>query len=72
MSWSNNGEKFSVKWTGAFRLSDDEKGIDWVEDGATVTITDGVLLTSRVELRGKGGSVERQYSAQRHAPRLRA
>ena len=61
MTWSNNGEKFSVKWTGAFRLSDDEKGIDWVEDGATVTITDGVVLTSRVELRGTGGSVERNY-----------
>ncbi len=61
MSWSNNGEKFSVKWTGAFRLSDDEKGIDWVEDGATVTVTDGLILTSRVELRGKSGSVERNY-----------
>ena len=61
MSWSNNGERFSVKWTGAFRLSEDEKGIDWVEDGATVTITDGLVLTSRVELRGTGGSVERNY-----------
>ncbi len=61
MTWSNNGEKFSVKWTGAFRLSDDEKGIDWVEEGATVTVTDGMILTSRVELRGKGGSVERNY-----------
>ena len=61
MSWSNNGEKFSVKWTGAFRLSEDEKGIEWVEDGATVTVTDGLILVSRVELRGKGGSVERNY-----------
>jgi hypothetical protein len=61
MTWSNNGEKFSVKWTGAFRLSDDEKGIDWVEEGATVTVTDGSILISRVELRGTGGSVERNY-----------
>lgn len=61
MTWSNNGEKFSVKWTGAFRLSDDEKDINWVEQGATVTVTDGVILTSRVELRGAGGSVERHY-----------
>ncbi len=61
MTWSNNGEKFSVKWTGAFRLSDDETGIDWVEEGATVTVTDGFVLTSRVELRGTGGSVERHY-----------
>jgi hypothetical protein len=62
MTWSNNGEKFSVKWTGPFRLSDDEKDIEWVEDGATVTVTDGVVFASRVELRGKGGSVERSYS----------
>jgi hypothetical protein len=61
MTWSNDGEKFSVKWTGAFRLSDDEKNIDWVEDGATVTVTDGYVLTSRVEVRGRNGSVERQY-----------
>lgn len=61
MTWSNNGEKFSVKWTGAFRLSDDEKGIAWVEEGATVTVTDGLVLTSRVELRGTGGGVERHY-----------
>lgn len=61
MTWSNDGERFSLKWTGAFRVSDDEKGIDWVEEGATVTITDGVIQTSRIELRGTGGGVERQY-----------
>ena len=61
MTWPNNGEKFSVKWTGAFRLSEDERGIDWVEEGARVTVTDGMIVTSRVELRGTGGSVERNY-----------
>jgi len=61
MTWSNNDEKFSLRWTGAFRLSDDEKDIEWVEDGATVTITDGVAVTSRIELRGTRNGVERQY-----------
>ena len=61
MTWSNDGEKLSVRWTGAFRLSDDEKDIEWVEDGATVTITDGVAVTSRIELRGTRNGIERQY-----------
>jgi beta-lactamase regulating signal transducer with metallopeptidase domain len=60
-SWSNDNEKFSVRWTGGFRLSDDEKDIEWIEDGATLTITDGVVLTSRLELRGRGAGIERQY-----------
>ena len=34
MSWSDGGEKVTVKWNGAFRLSDDEKDIAWMEDGA--------------------------------------
>ena len=59
MSWSNNGEKVSVKWTGAFRLSDDEKDLAWIEDGGSVSISDGVLIASRAELRGTGGRVER-------------
>ncbi len=43
MSWSNNGEKVQMRWTGAFRLSDDERDIAWVEEGETVTIGDGVV-----------------------------
>ena len=61
MTWSNDNERFSVRWTGAFRISDDERDIEWVEDGATVTVTDGVILTSRVELRGTRTGIERQY-----------
>ena len=62
MTWSHNGEKVSVKWNGAFRLSDDEKDIAWVEDGATVSISDGILFASRVELRGTSGKVERSFT----------
>jgi len=62
MSWSDGNERLSVKWTGAFRLSDDERDIAWIEDGATVTITDGLLLRETVQLRGVNGTVERSYS----------
>ena len=62
MSWSDNGESISVRWTGAFRLNDDETDIEWIENGATVTITDGKILRSRVELRGTANGIERSYS----------
>ncbi len=61
-SWSNNGERLAVKWTGPFRLSDDERDIAWVEEGARVTISDGWIFTDRIELRGlAGGQVERNF-----------
>ena len=62
MTWSDNGEKVSVKWNGGFRLSEDEKDIAWVEDGATVSISDGVQAAARVELRGRNGTVERTFT----------
>jgi beta-lactamase regulating signal transducer with metallopeptidase domain len=62
-SWSDNGEKISIKWTGAFRLSADEKDIEWVEEGRTVTVSDGVVFAERVDLKGlSGGRIERTYS----------
>jgi hypothetical protein len=61
--WTTDHDELSVKWNGAFRLSDDEHDIAWVEEGATVTISDGVVLASRVDVRGlSGGQVERRYS----------
>ena len=62
MTWSDNGESISVKWTGAFRLSEDETGIEWIENGATVTITDGAVFRSRLDLRGTATGIERSYS----------
>ena len=61
-SWNHNGDRISVKWTGPFRLSDDERDIAWVEEGARVTISDGWVFTDRIELRGlAGGQVERSF-----------
>jgi hypothetical protein len=63
MQWSNNDEKVSLKWTGAFRLTEDERDIEWIEEGATVTISDGVLFASRIDLKGlPGGRIERTFS----------
>jgi beta-lactamase regulating signal transducer with metallopeptidase domain len=62
MTWSDNGESLSVRWTGAFRLNEDETDIDWLDNGATVTITDGLILRSRVDLRGTSNGIERSYS----------
>jgi hypothetical protein len=62
MSWSDGSERISIKWNGAFRLSDDEKDIAWMEDGATLTIADGVVFKSEVQLRGVNGRIERTFS----------
>ena len=63
MTWSDNGEQIRISWNGAFRLADDEKDIAWMEDGATLTIDDGVGFKSRqARLRGVNGRVERTFS----------
>jgi beta-lactamase regulating signal transducer with metallopeptidase domain len=62
MSWSDGSERLTVNWTGAFRLSDDEKDISWMEDGARLIIADGVLFKTQVELRGANGRIERTFS----------
>lgn len=62
-NWSSNGEKVAVKWTGAFRLSDDDKDIVWVEPGRTVEVSNGAwLLSTGVSIRGlASGGVEHTY-----------
>ena len=62
ISWSNNGDKFSLKWTGEFRLTDDEKDVSWIEEGARVTISEGHLFTNTVTLTSNGGRIERAYT----------
>jgi len=62
MSWSDGDERLTIKWNGAFRLADDEKDIAWMEDGATLTIADGIIFKSQVQLRGVGGRIERTFS----------
>ncbi|HUQ85957.1 MAG TPA: M56 family metallopeptidase [Vicinamibacterales bacterium] len=62
MSWQDGNDKITVKWSGGFRLSDDEKDISWMEDGATLSIADGVVFVDRLELRGVNGRIERTFS----------
>ena len=62
MNWSDGNERISIKWNGAFRLSDDEKDIAWIEDGGYLTITDGYIFRDRVELKGVNGRVERTFT----------
>lgn len=62
MVWSNNGDSVALKWTGAFRLNDEETDIEWIENGATVTVGDGGLFATRVELRGTANGIERRFS----------
>ena len=61
--WSDNDERVAVKWTGAFRISDDDKDIVWVEAGKSVTVSDGSkVFSTGVEVKGLAdGKVERTY-----------
>ncbi len=62
-SWSTNGEKLAIKWTGSFRLSDDDKDIEWIEPGRSVEVSDGGwMLTTGVMLQARSdGTIERSY-----------
>jgi hypothetical protein len=62
LSWSDGTERLSIRWDGAFRLSDDEKDIAWIEDGGYLTISNGLIFKDRVELKGVNGRVERSFS----------
>lgn len=63
MSWSDDGDKIEMRWSGAFRLSEDERDIATVEEGATVSISDGTVRGARLTLRGRsGGSIERAFT----------
>lgn len=63
LTWSNDGERISLQWHGAFRLSDDERDVEWMEEGATLVVTDGGAAVSRLELRaGREGRIERRYT----------
>jgi beta-lactamase regulating signal transducer with metallopeptidase domain len=62
-TWSNDGDKVAIKWTGAFRISDDDKDIVWVEAGKSVQVSDGGwVFSTGVEVKGLAdGKVERSY-----------
>ena len=61
--WSSGLDKLAIKWTGAFRLADDDKDIEWIEPGQSVEVSDdGWVFTTGVVLKGKSdGTIERSY-----------
>ncbi len=61
--WSNDADRVAIKWTGAFRISDDDKDIVWVEPGKSVQVSDGGrIFSTGVEVKGLAGDkVERVY-----------
>jgi beta-lactamase regulating signal transducer with metallopeptidase domain len=62
-TWSNDGDKVAIKWTGAFRISEDDKDIVWVEAGKSVQVSDGGwVFSTGVEVKGLAdGKVDRAY-----------
>jgi hypothetical protein len=62
-SWENNGDRVSIKWTGPFRISDDDRDIVWVEPGKMVQVSNGArVFSTAVEVKGLAdGKVERIY-----------
>lgn len=61
-TWNDNGKRLAVRWSGSFRLADDDRDIGWLEPGATLTMSDGWVFTDRVEMRGlAGGGIERKF-----------
>jgi beta-lactamase regulating signal transducer with metallopeptidase domain len=61
--WSDDGDRVAVKWTGGFRISDDDKDIVWVEPGKSVHVSNGAkMFSTGVEVKGLAdGKVERTY-----------
>jgi len=61
-SWSNNDERVEMTWTGGFRLSADDRDIEWIEPGKSLRISDGNWLTATgVEIKGGENGVERTF-----------
>jgi beta-lactamase regulating signal transducer with metallopeptidase domain len=61
-TWSNNGDKLEVKYSGAFEFSDDDSDIRQMSAGGYLKITDGNWIGRHsVEFRERGGQIERRY-----------
>jgi hypothetical protein len=51
-----------MTWTGGFRLSADERDIEWIEPGKSLRISDGNWLTATgVEIKGVENGIERTF-----------
>jgi len=61
-TWANNDERVELTWTGGFRLSADERDIEWIEPGKSLRISDGNWLTATgVEIKGVENGIERTF-----------
>ena len=61
-SWSSNGEKLEVKYSGAFAFTDDDTDIKEISPGGYIKISDGNWIGRHaVEIRERGGQLERRY-----------
>lgn len=57
MVWSNNGYTVKASWEGEFRISDDDRRIEWVEQGGEVKLQTkgkGAKRSIRIENDGDG------------------
>lgn len=62
LTWSTGSERFRLEWTGRFTLTDDDRNVASVENGASVKLAEGRLFTTRVELQGlPDGRIERRF-----------
>jgi hypothetical protein len=63
ISWSNNGEKLEIKWSGDFELSDDDTDIRSMTPGSELRISDGGWFRGRsVEFTSDAsGKITRRY-----------
>jgi beta-lactamase regulating signal transducer with metallopeptidase domain len=60
--WSNNGEKLQVNYSGTFEFTDDDTDVRQISPGGYLKISDGGWLGRHsVEIRERGGSLERRY-----------
>jgi beta-lactamase regulating signal transducer with metallopeptidase domain len=62
-SWSNNGEKLQVSYSGTFEFTEDDTDVRQLSAGGSLKISDGAWLFGRhsVEIRERGGQMDRRY-----------
>jgi beta-lactamase regulating signal transducer with metallopeptidase domain len=63
MSFRDNNERVQIQWTGAFRLTPDERDVEWIEPGARVKVSNGArwLATGVEVIGGVDGTLDRHH-----------
>jgi beta-lactamase regulating signal transducer with metallopeptidase domain len=58
-----DSETLSIRWTGSFRLTNDDKDVAWIESGKTVDVSDGAwMFSTGVLITGQpDGTVKHAY-----------